>query len=63
MPSAGLQDVIDGVLTASYLYPTRGDLVMELALNILQGKPYERENRLESALVDSHNALMLKMQE
>ena len=63
LPDAGLQDVIDGVLTASYLYPTRGDLVMELALNILQGKPFERENRLESALVDSHNALMLKMQE
>lgn len=63
LPDAGLQDVIDGDLTASYLYPTRGDLVMELALNILQGKPYERENRLESALVDSHNASMLKMQE
>lgn len=63
LPDAGLQEVIDGVLTASYLYPTRGDLVMELALNILQGKPFERENRLESALVDSHNALMLKMQE
>ena len=63
LPDAGLQEVIDGVLTASYLYPTRGDLVMELALNILHGKPFERENRLESALVDSHNALMLKMQE
>ena len=63
LPDAGLQQVIDGVLTASYLYPTRGELVMELALNILQGKPFERENRLESALVDSHNALMLKMQE
>ena len=63
LPDDGLQDVIDGVLTASYLYPTRGDLVMELALNILEGKPFERENRLESALVDSHNALMLKMQE
>lgn len=63
LPNDGLQDVIDGVLTASYLYPTRGDLVMELALNILEGKPFERENRLESALVDSHNALMLKMQE
>ena len=63
LPDAGLQDVIDGVLTASYLYPTRGDLVIELAMNILSGKPFERENRLESALVDSHNALMLKMQE
>ena len=63
LPDAGMQEVLDGILTASYLYPTRGDLVMELALNILKGRPYERENRLEGALVDSHNARMLKMQE
>ena len=63
LPEAGLQDVIDGVLTASYLYPTRGDLVMELALNILNGAPFLRENRLESALVDSRNARILQLQE
>ena len=63
LPNAGLEDVMEGRLTASYLYPTRGDLVMELALNILTGKPYERDNLLESALVDVHNAPMLKMQE
>lgn len=63
LPDAGLQDVIDGVLTASYLYPTRGDLVMDLAMRILRGNPFERETLLESALVDSHNAGMLKMQE
>ena len=63
LPDAGLQEVIDGVLTASYLYPTRGDLVMELAMNILGGKPYQRENLLESALVDSRNARILQLQE
>ncbi len=63
LPEAGLQEVIDGKLTASYLYPTRGDLVMELALNILHGAPFQRENLLESALVDSRNARILKMQE
>lgn len=63
LPDAGLQDVIDGVLTASYLYPTRGDLVMDLAMRILRGDPFDRETLLESALVDSHNAGMLKMQE
>ena len=63
LPDAGLQDVIDGVLTASYLYPTRGDLVMELAMHILRGEPFERETLLESALVDNHNAGMLKMQD
>ena len=62
LPDAGLQDVIDGVLTASYLYPTRGDLVMELAKNILSGRPFKRENLLESALVDGNNARMFKMQ-
>ena len=59
----GLHDVIDGVLTATYLYPTRGDLVMELASHILSGEPFERENHLASALVDAHNAQMLLMQE
>ena len=63
LPDGGLQDVIDGRLTASYLYPTRGDLVMELAMKILAGKPFRRETILESALVDSHNAGILKMQE
>lgn len=63
LPDGGLPDVMDGVLTASYLYPTRGDLVMDLAIDILSGREYARETRLESALVDSHNARMLMMQE
>ncbi len=63
LPDAGLQEVIDCVLTASYLYPTRGDLVMELAMNILSGVPYQRENLLESALVDSRNARIFQLQE
>ena len=36
---------------------------MDLAMRILRGDPFERETLLESALVDSHNAGMLKMQE
>lgn len=63
LADAGMQDVIDGVLAASYIYPTRGDLVMELAMNILNGRPYKRDNLLEGALVESRNARILKMQE
>lgn len=48
---AGLELVKDGTLFASYIYPTRGDEVMRLAMNILEGKSYQRENRLSSALV------------
>ncbi len=63
LPEGGLQDVLDGVLTATYIYPTRGDLVMKLAMDILSGNDYPRETMLESALVDSHNAAMVLMQE
>ena len=63
LPGSGLQDVLDGNLAASYIYPTRGDRVMDLAMDILSGRPYARENLLESALVDAHNARMVSMQE
>lgn len=63
LPGSGLQDVLNGNLAASYIYPTRGDRVMELAMDILSGRPYARENLLESALVDAHNARMVSMQE
>lgn len=52
----------DGSLLASYLYPTRGDLVMQLAMNILEGKPYERENRLKSTIVTRDNVDAMLMQ-
>ena len=58
----GLPLVNDGTLFASYIYPTRGDEVLQLAMNILTGKKYKRENRLSSALVTSDNARVLIMQ-
>lgn len=62
-PGGGLDDVLNGVLTATYLYPTHGDRVMELAMTILRGGRFSRENSLESALVDKQNAGILQMQE
>lgn len=58
----GMQLVADGTLFASYIYPTRGDEVMRLAMNILTGKKFKRENRLSSALVTKDNANVLLMQ-
>lgn len=58
----GMQLVNKGELFASYTYPTRGDAVMQLAMNILTGKKYERENQLLSALVTHDNARVLLMQ-
>ena len=58
----GIKLVRDGVLEASYIYPTRGDLVMHLALNILEGKPYQRDNYMKAALVTRDNAETMLMQ-
>lgn len=58
----GMELVDNGTLFASYTYPTRGDEVMLLAMNILEGKKYNRENQLSSALVTRDNARVLLMQ-
>lgn len=58
----GMQMVRDGKLTASYIYPTRGDEVMKLAMDILQKRTYKRENLLSSALITRDNANVLLMQ-
>ena len=58
----GIKLVRDGVLDASYIYPTRGDLVMRLALDILEGRPYERDNSMKAALVTKDNAETMLMQ-
>ena len=58
----GLELVRDSLLLASAIYPTRGDLVLQLALNILERKPFERETRLSTALVNRENATLLLTQ-
>ena len=58
----GIELVRDGVLEASYIYPTRGDIVMQLALNILEGKPYGRDNYMKAALVTKDNAETMLLQ-
>ncbi len=58
----GVDYVQRGVLDASYIYPTRGDLVMQLAMDILEKRPYNKENKMKAALVTSGNATVTMMQ-
>jgi ABC-type sugar transport system substrate-binding protein/AraC-like DNA-binding protein len=58
----GIRQVRDSLLCASYIYPTRGDLVLQLALDILQGRPYQKETMLTSALVTPDNAKVLLLE-
>ena len=58
----GIDYVQRGILEASYIYPTRGDLVMKLAMDILEHRPYEKENKMKAAIVNSGNAIVTMMQ-
>lgn len=61
-PGGGIEKVRDGVLTASAIYPTQGDEVMHMALNILKGNHYDRITDMETSLVTSANANVLLLQ-
>lgn len=58
----GIQQVRDSLLEASYIYPTRGDQLLQLALDILDDKPYPKETMLTSALVTHDNAKVLQLE-
>ena len=58
----GIACVRDSILDASYIYPTHGDEVLQLAMNILEGKPFKKENPLMAALVTKDNANVLLLQ-
>ena len=63
--NGGIQLVRDSLLDASYIYPTRGDQLLQIALNILEGKPFKKETMLTSAIVthDNANVLLLESEE
>ena len=58
----GLEMVLDSVLTATFIYPTGGDKVIQTAMNILQHLPYDRETILTTAVVDGTNARVMDLQ-
>lgn len=58
----GLELVLDSVLDATFIYPTNGDKVMQLAMNILEKKPYPRETVMNTAVVDRTNAHVMLLQ-
>lgn len=59
----GIKAVADSVIDATFLYPTEGYRLIRTALNILNGRPYEREKILPlSSAVDLSNADILLLQ-
>jgi signal transduction histidine kinase/DNA-binding response OmpR family regulator len=58
----GLDMVNQGILGATFLYPTGGDRIVQIAMEILQRKRFPRETILNTAVVDSTNARVMLMQ-
>lgn len=62
-PEIGIQAVVDSVIDATFLYPTEGHRLIQTALHILKGEPYEKEIILPVAsAVDNTNADILLLQ-
>lgn len=58
----GLELVRDGVFDASYLYPTKGDEVIALAMRILNHQPYKKDNYLSTSIITKANADLTLME-
>lgn len=61
MVDEGVEYVQKGYLAGSYIYPTHGEKIVRLALDILTGQPYERDNYLPSMMVTPENARIVAM--
>ena len=60
--NGGLELVRDGIFDATYLYPTKGDEVIALAMRILRHEPYRRDNYLSTSIITRENAEITLLQ-
>lgn len=58
----GIQQVADSLLTASAIYPTHGDELLQYAIDILDGKDVKKDITMKSSIVTSANAKVLLLQ-
>lgn len=55
----GVEAIIKGEIDASAVYATGGDLIIQTAVKILNGKPFERNTSLNTYMVDPLNAPLM----
>jgi len=61
-PNEGLDFVDRGILKASFLYPTGGDVAIDVAATILHNEPFQRETQLQSMVIDANNVKLMQLQ-
>lgn len=60
--NAGLELVTKKIITATMLYPTGGQEAIQIALQILNKQPFEKENLLQTTVIDSTNVRIMQLQ-
>lgn len=58
----GIQNIQNNIQDASFIYPTGGDKVVDLAMKILKSRVFDRENTLYTTVVDKSNVRVLQLQ-
>ena len=61
LPGEGIEYVQFGHQVGSYIYPTHGEKIVRLALDILTGKYYERENILQGMMITPENVNLVDL--
>jgi len=61
MPGEGLEYVKLGHQVGTYVYPTHGEQIVRLAIDILSRKPFDRHNTLRGQMVTPENVTLTQL--
>jgi signal transduction histidine kinase/CheY-like chemotaxis protein/AraC-like DNA-binding protein len=61
-PKGGVNMVLEGFIDGTVLYPTGGDRAIQLAFDILTGKPFEKNINLSTYRIEKTNARTIWLQ-
>lgn len=59
---AGLDLVDNGILYATFLYPTGGEEAIRIAADILEQRAFAKDNKLTTTIIDGSNVRLMKLQ-
>lgn len=62
LPGKGIEFVEEKLITATMLYPTGGEEAIRIAFKILNGEKFDKENILQTTIIDSTNVRVMQLQ-
>ena len=61
MPDEGIRYVQEGILQGTYIYPTHGEEIIKLSLDILTGNNFAHDNSMSSMMVTPDNVNIINL--